>query len=173
MLYLQVTKLRPGLHPQEEVCFFSYWIQYAVWRWSWYIRGCVSQSVSRPDPTHLFLSVIFQYMMYNESPGGVPLYSMETETPTAEDIQLLKKTVETEATQVQLPAHTHWYTALSSLHTTTCRLFFQPNHLLTHLLINESSRPSFVESQVCTHTTHILYAHLQAVVQDSINTPTN
>ncbi|XP_041736596.1 serine/threonine-protein phosphatase 2A 56 kDa regulatory subunit delta isoform [Coregonus clupeaformis] len=53
----QVTKLRPGLHPQEE------------------------------------------YMMYNESPGGGPLYSMETETPTAEDIQLLKKTVETEATQ--------------------------------------------------------------------------
>ncbi|XP_055758070.1 serine/threonine-protein phosphatase 2A 56 kDa regulatory subunit delta isoform-like isoform X1 [Salvelinus fontinalis] len=46
-----------------------------------------------------------EYMMYNESPGGVPLYSMETETPTAEDIQLLKKTVETEATQVQLPAH--------------------------------------------------------------------
>ncbi|CAB1343567.1 unnamed protein product, partial [Coregonus sp. 'balchen'] len=45
-----------------------------------------------------------EYMMYNESPGGVPLYSMETETPTAEDIQLLKKTVETEATQVQLPA---------------------------------------------------------------------
>uniref|UniRef100_A0A673YHT5 Serine/threonine protein phosphatase 2A regulatory subunit n=3 Tax=Salmoninae TaxID=504568 RepID=A0A673YHT5_SALTR len=40
-----------------------------------------------------------EYMMYNESPGGVPLYSMETETPTAEDIQLLKKTVETEATQ--------------------------------------------------------------------------
>uniref|UniRef100_A0A8C8M5Y8 Serine/threonine protein phosphatase 2A regulatory subunit n=1 Tax=Oncorhynchus tshawytscha TaxID=74940 RepID=A0A8C8M5Y8_ONCTS len=40
-----------------------------------------------------------QYMMYNEGPGGVPLYSMETETPTAEDIQLLKKTVETEATQ--------------------------------------------------------------------------
>uniref|UniRef100_A0A8C8BPT6 Serine/threonine protein phosphatase 2A regulatory subunit n=1 Tax=Oncorhynchus tshawytscha TaxID=74940 RepID=A0A8C8BPT6_ONCTS len=40
-----------------------------------------------------------QYMMYNESPGGVPLYSMETEMPTAEDIQLLKKTVETEATQ--------------------------------------------------------------------------
>uniref|UniRef100_A0A8C7T4U4 Serine/threonine protein phosphatase 2A regulatory subunit n=1 Tax=Oncorhynchus mykiss TaxID=8022 RepID=A0A8C7T4U4_ONCMY len=39
------------------------------------------------------------YMMYNESPGGMPLYSMETETPTAEDIQLLKKTVETEATQ--------------------------------------------------------------------------
>lgn len=42
-----------------------------------------------------------QYMMYNESPGGMPLYSMETETPTAEDIQLLKKTVESEASQVQ------------------------------------------------------------------------
>uniref|UniRef100_A0A672NH51 Serine/threonine protein phosphatase 2A regulatory subunit n=1 Tax=Sinocyclocheilus grahami TaxID=75366 RepID=A0A672NH51_SINGR len=37
-----------------------------------------------------------QYMMYNE--GGMPLYSMETETPTVEDIQLLKKTVESEAT---------------------------------------------------------------------------
>ncbi|XP_048061491.1 serine/threonine-protein phosphatase 2A 56 kDa regulatory subunit delta isoform isoform X3 [Megalobrama amblycephala] len=38
-----------------------------------------------------------EYMMYNE--GGMPLYSMETETPTAEDIQLLKKTVESEASQ--------------------------------------------------------------------------
>uniref|UniRef100_A0A8C1B1F6 Serine/threonine protein phosphatase 2A regulatory subunit n=1 Tax=Cyprinus carpio carpio TaxID=630221 RepID=A0A8C1B1F6_CYPCA len=38
-----------------------------------------------------------EYMMYNE--GGMPLYSMETETPTVEDIQLLKKTVESEATQ--------------------------------------------------------------------------
>lgn len=42
-------------------------------------------------------------MMYSESPGGLALYSMETETPTAEDIQLLKKTVETEATQVSAP----------------------------------------------------------------------
>lgn len=40
-----------------------------------------------------------QYMMYNE--GGMPLYSMETETPTVEDIQLLKKTVASEASQVQ------------------------------------------------------------------------
>ncbi|XP_057198568.1 serine/threonine-protein phosphatase 2A 56 kDa regulatory subunit delta isoform [Triplophysa rosa] len=40
-----------------------------------------------------------EYMMYNESPGGMPPYSMETETPTAEDIQLLKKTVESEASQ--------------------------------------------------------------------------
>uniref|UniRef100_A0A8C9W643 Serine/threonine protein phosphatase 2A regulatory subunit n=1 Tax=Scleropages formosus TaxID=113540 RepID=A0A8C9W643_SCLFO len=40
-----------------------------------------------------------QYMMYNESLGGLPPYSMETETPTAEDIQLLKKTVESEAKQ--------------------------------------------------------------------------
>uniref|UniRef100_A0A673N1E3 Serine/threonine protein phosphatase 2A regulatory subunit n=1 Tax=Sinocyclocheilus rhinocerous TaxID=307959 RepID=A0A673N1E3_9TELE len=40
--------------------------------------------------------VYVQYMMYNE--GGMPLYSMETETPTVEDIQLLKKTVESEAT---------------------------------------------------------------------------
>ncbi|XP_067278707.1 serine/threonine-protein phosphatase 2A 56 kDa regulatory subunit delta isoform isoform X1 [Pseudorasbora parva] len=38
-----------------------------------------------------------EYMMYNEA--GMPLYSMETETPTAEDIQLLKKTVESEASQ--------------------------------------------------------------------------
>uniref|UniRef100_A0A8C2H9R2 Serine/threonine protein phosphatase 2A regulatory subunit n=1 Tax=Cyprinus carpio TaxID=7962 RepID=A0A8C2H9R2_CYPCA len=41
--------------------------------------------------------VCVQYMMYNE--GGLPLYSMETETPTAEDIQLLKKTVASEASQ--------------------------------------------------------------------------
>ncbi|XP_078144782.1 serine/threonine-protein phosphatase 2A 56 kDa regulatory subunit delta isoform [Centroberyx gerrardi] len=38
-----------------------------------------------------------EYMLYSDS--AVSLYSMETETPTAEDIQLLKKTVETEATQ--------------------------------------------------------------------------
>ncbi|XP_063047179.1 serine/threonine-protein phosphatase 2A 56 kDa regulatory subunit delta isoform isoform X1 [Engraulis encrasicolus] len=37
-----------------------------------------------------------EFMVYNDA--GVPLYSMETETPTAEDIQLLKKTVESEAT---------------------------------------------------------------------------
>lgn len=36
-------------------------------------------------------------MLYSDS---VAVYSMETETPTAEDIQLLKKTVETEASQV-------------------------------------------------------------------------
>ncbi|KAF4090110.1 hypothetical protein AMELA_G00048160 [Ameiurus melas] len=40
------------------------------------------------------------YIMYNEN-QGMPHYSMETETPTAEDIQLLKKTVESEATQVE------------------------------------------------------------------------
>ncbi|XP_028844671.1 serine/threonine-protein phosphatase 2A 56 kDa regulatory subunit delta isoform isoform X1 [Denticeps clupeoides] len=40
-----------------------------------------------------------EYMLYNELSGGLPLYSMETETPTAEDIQLLKKTVESEAAQ--------------------------------------------------------------------------
>ncbi|KAK3573729.1 hypothetical protein QTP86_032087 [Hemibagrus guttatus] len=39
-----------------------------------------------------------QYIMYNEN-QGIPHYSMETETPTAEDIQLLKKTVESEASQ--------------------------------------------------------------------------
>lgn len=32
--------------------------------------------------------------------GGVGVFSMETDTPTAEDIQLLKKTVESEASQV-------------------------------------------------------------------------
>lgn len=37
--------------------------------------------------------------------GGVGVFSMETETPTAEDIQLLKKTVESEASQVS--AHSH------------------------------------------------------------------
>ncbi|CAL8367595.1 serine/threonine-protein phosphatase 2A 56 kDa regulatory subunit delta isoform isoform X1 [Gadus morhua] len=36
-------------------------------------------------------------MVYSE--GSIPLFSMETETPTAEDIQLLKRTVESEATQ--------------------------------------------------------------------------
>ncbi|KAK1171698.1 serine/threonine-protein phosphatase 2A 56 kDa regulatory subunit delta isoform isoform X1 [Acipenser oxyrinchus oxyrinchus] len=41
-----------------------------------------------------------EFLVYNETPAVMPLYSMETETPTAEDIQLLKKTVETEATQV-------------------------------------------------------------------------
>ncbi|XP_042288403.1 serine/threonine-protein phosphatase 2A 56 kDa regulatory subunit delta isoform isoform X2 [Thunnus maccoyii] len=38
-----------------------------------------------------------EYMLYSDS--SVAVYSMETETPTAEDIQLLKKTVETEASQ--------------------------------------------------------------------------
>uniref|UniRef100_A0A3Q1CS39 Serine/threonine protein phosphatase 2A regulatory subunit n=1 Tax=Amphiprion ocellaris TaxID=80972 RepID=A0A3Q1CS39_AMPOC len=37
-----------------------------------------------------------QYLLYSDA---VAVYSMETETPTAEDIQLLKKTVETEASQ--------------------------------------------------------------------------
>nr|XP_043901326.1 serine/threonine-protein phosphatase 2A 56 kDa regulatory subunit delta isoform isoform X1 [Solea senegalensis] len=36
-----------------------------------------------------------EYLLYSDS--SVAVYSMETETPTAEDIQLLKKTVETEA----------------------------------------------------------------------------
>ncbi|KAM8852640.1 serine/threonine-protein phosphatase 2A 56 kDa regulatory subunit delta isoform [Synchiropus picturatus] len=40
-----------------------------------------------------------ELMVYSD--GSVALYSMETETPTAEDIQLLKKTVETEASQGQ------------------------------------------------------------------------
>lgn len=40
-------------------------------------------------------------MLYSDS-TTVALYSMETETPTAEDIQLLKKTVESEASQVPL-----------------------------------------------------------------------
>ncbi|TSK42127.1 Serine/threonine-protein phosphatase 2A 56 kDa regulatory subunit delta isoform [Bagarius yarrelli] len=38
------------------------------------------------------------YIIYNEN-QGIPHYSMDTETPTAEDIQLLKKTVESEASQ--------------------------------------------------------------------------
>ena len=38
-------------------------------------------------------------MLYSDS-STVAVYSMETETPTAEDIQLLKKTVESEASQV-------------------------------------------------------------------------
>ena len=38
--------------------------------------------------------------MFRAPPPLPPVYSMETETPTAEDIQLLKRTVETEAVQV-------------------------------------------------------------------------
>ena len=41
-----------------------------------------------------------QYPMFRAPPPLPPVYSMETETPTAEDIQLLKRTVETEAVQV-------------------------------------------------------------------------
>lgn len=46
-----------------------------------------------------------QYVLYSDSGTTVNVYSMETETPTAEDIQLLKKTVESEASQVRLSAH--------------------------------------------------------------------
>ncbi|XP_016522064.1 serine/threonine-protein phosphatase 2A 56 kDa regulatory subunit delta isoform [Poecilia formosa] len=38
-----------------------------------------------------------EFLMFSD--GGMAFISMETETPTAEDIQLLKKTVETEASQ--------------------------------------------------------------------------
>ncbi|XP_075003527.1 serine/threonine-protein phosphatase 2A 56 kDa regulatory subunit delta isoform isoform X4 [Calonectris borealis] len=41
-----------------------------------------------------------QYPMYYAPPSLPPVCCMETETPTAEDIQLLKKTVETEAVQI-------------------------------------------------------------------------
>lgn len=44
-------------------------------------------------------------MLYSDS-TTVSVYSMETETPTAEDIQLLKKTVESEASQVPPITHT-------------------------------------------------------------------
>lgn len=48
-------------------------------------------------------------MLYSDS--TVAAFSMETETPTVEDIQLLKKTVESEASQVNLPClnHQHIY----------------------------------------------------------------
>lgn len=49
--------------------------------------------------------VYLQYMLYSDSSTTVTVYSMETETPTAEDIQLLKKTVESEASQVPLINH--------------------------------------------------------------------
>lgn len=49
----------------------------------------------------LQLSVFLQYPMYYAPPPLPPVCCMETETPTAEDIQLLKKTVETEAVQVR------------------------------------------------------------------------
>lgn len=42
-----------------------------------------------------------QYMLYSDSSTTVNMYLMETETPTVEDIQLLKKTVESEASQVR------------------------------------------------------------------------
>lgn len=41
-------------------------------------------------------------MYYAPPPLPPPVCCMETETPTAEDIQLLKKTVETEAVQVRM-----------------------------------------------------------------------
>lgn len=44
--------------------------------------------------------MFLQYPMYCAPPPLPPVYCMETETPTAEDIQLLKKTMETEAVQV-------------------------------------------------------------------------
>lgn len=47
-----------------------------------------------------------QYALYSDSSTTGSVFSMETETPTAEDIQLLKKTVESEASQVRLlPEH--------------------------------------------------------------------
>lgn len=45
-------------------------------------------------------------MLYSDSSATVNVYSMETETPTVEDIQLLKKTVESEASQVRPPPPT-------------------------------------------------------------------
>ncbi|KAG8546289.1 hypothetical protein GDO81_019308 [Engystomops pustulosus] len=41
-----------------------------------------------------------QYTMFNSPPALSLICSMETDTPTAEDIQILKKTMETEAVQV-------------------------------------------------------------------------
>lgn len=49
-----------------------------------------------------FVWLCLQYVLYSDSGTTVNVYSMETETPTAEDIQLLKKTVESEASQVRL-----------------------------------------------------------------------
>lgn len=57
---------------------------------------CLSLTVAK------LVSVYLQYMLYSDSSTTVTVYSMETETPTAEDIQLLKKTVESEASQVLL-----------------------------------------------------------------------
>lgn len=51
---------------------------------------------------YMFVCVCLQYMLYSDSSTTLTMYSMETETPTAEDIQLLKKTVESEASQVLL-----------------------------------------------------------------------
>ncbi|XP_043992676.1 serine/threonine-protein phosphatase 2A 56 kDa regulatory subunit delta isoform isoform X1 [Gambusia affinis] len=68
--------LRPGLHPQEEVSDAQC------------VCVCVCVCLTR---------AAFQFLMFSD--GGLAFISMETETPTAEDIQLLKKTVETEASQ--------------------------------------------------------------------------
>lgn len=58
----------------------------------WGVGGCVVLCV--------YLAVCVQSMQYSDC-SPVAVYSMETDTPTAEDIQLLKKTVESEASQVQ------------------------------------------------------------------------
>lgn len=63
------------------------------WR-SRHLRG-TSHCLSASSPS--------QYPMFRAPPPLPPVYSMETETPTAEDIQLLKRTVETEAVQVEDP----------------------------------------------------------------------
>lgn len=87
--FFQSKKLRPGLHPQEVSKCHSLW-------GPGFLFG--SESVVCCG----FVWLCLQYMLYSDSSTTVNVYSMETETPTAEDIQLLKKTVESEASQVRL-----------------------------------------------------------------------
>ncbi|KAG8000401.1 Serine/threonine-protein phosphatase 2A 56 kDa regulatory subunit delta isoform [Nibea albiflora] len=51
------------------------------------------------DCTQQYKAEETKYMLYSDKQYCGRVYSMETETPTAEDIQLLKKTVESEASQ--------------------------------------------------------------------------
>lgn len=58
---------------------------------------CVAASVC----VYVFARVCVRACMQLSDCSPVTVFSMETDTPTAEDIQLLKKTVESEASQVR------------------------------------------------------------------------
>lgn len=105
-LFQSNNQLRPGLQVQEEVSYVSELLCDGL---NIYFRLLNDGWCSSLCPSVLTLVLLImllwprcvyfiQYMMYSDS--TVAVYSMETETPTAEDIQLLKKTVESEASQV-------------------------------------------------------------------------